>query len=139
MNQDPRSLQRDSFPEEDSDTAAQPRRMFVFERGWSIGVKTGSHRELCYMVAPGQDFYHRLGDGEVFVFQDTEKLCLPCAFRRGLIAFEPKQLRDAVVPIIEDLDALPLDIAFFEPSGEERQTASRQKKLTGPDSNSFPS
>ena len=139
MNQDPRSSQRDSDPEADGDAAAPPRRMFVFERGWSIAVKTGSHRELCHMVAPGQDFYHRLGDGEVFVVQDTEKLCLPCAFRRGLIAFDPKRLRDSLAPGIEDLDALPLDIAFFEPTGKERHSSSAQKGLTGTDTNLFPS
>jgi hypothetical protein len=95
----------------DGTAAAAPRRMFVFERGWSVGMKTGSHRELCHMMAPGQDFYHRLGDGEVYVQQNTEKLCLACAFRRGLIAFEPKQLRESVVPFVEDMEALPLDVA----------------------------
>ncbi len=85
--------------------------MFVFERGWNVGMKTGSHRELCHMMAPGQDFYHRLGDGEVFVQQNTEKLCLSCAFRRGLIAFEPKQLRDSVAPVVEDRESIPLDVA----------------------------
>jgi hypothetical protein len=90
--------------------AAAPRRMFVFERGWTVGMKTGSHRELCHMMAPGQDFYHRLGDGEVYVQQGTEKLCLSCAFRRGLLAFEPKQLREAVVPFVDDLEAVPLDV-----------------------------
>jgi hypothetical protein len=84
--------------------------MFVFERGWSAGVKTGSHREHCHMIAPGQDFYHRLGDGEVYLYQGSEKLCLSCAFRRGLIALEPRQLREAVVPVVEDLDSLPLEI-----------------------------
>jgi hypothetical protein len=139
MNHDPDSAQRDSFPEEDSDSAAPPRRMFVFERGWNIGVKTGSHREHCHMMAPGQDFYHRLGNGEVFVIQDTEKLCLPCAFRRGLIAFEPKRLREGLAAAVEDLDALPLEIAFFEPTRNERQSSSTQKGLTGPDTNLFPS
>ena len=95
----------------EGNATAPPRRMFVFERGWRAGVKTGSDRELCHMMAPGQDFYHRLGDGEVFVQQNTEKLCLPCAFRRGLIAFEPRQLREAVVPVIEDMEAIPLDVA----------------------------
>ena len=70
-------------------------------------MKTGSHRELCHMMAPGQDFYHRLLDGEIFVHRDAEKLCLSCASRRGLIAFEPKQLRDVVVPVAADLEADP--------------------------------
>ena len=95
----------------DDDVAASPRRMFVFERGWKVGMKTGSHRELCHMMAPGQDFYHRLGDGEVYIHQNTEKLCLSCAFRRGLIAFEPRKLREAVAPVVEDMESIPLDMA----------------------------
>jgi hypothetical protein len=108
---------RDQSPEQfgeqsslDGNAAPAARRMFIFERGWTVGVKTGSHRELCHMMAPGQDFYHRLGDGEVFVQQNTEKLCLACAFRRGLIAFEPRQLREAVVPVVEDMEGIPLDV-----------------------------
>jgi hypothetical protein len=89
---------------------ASARRMFLFEPGWRIGVKTGSHREFCYMIGPGQDFYHRLVDRELFLFRNGEKLCLPCAARRGLIAFEPKQLREAVVPFSADLEALPLEL-----------------------------
>ncbi len=109
-----RDQRSEQFVEQNSlegNPAPIPRRMFVFERGWRAGVKTGSEREMCHMMAPGQDFYHRLGDGEVFVQQGTEKLCLACAFRRGLIAFEPRQLREAVVPVIEDMEAIPLDVA----------------------------
>ncbi len=94
----------------DGNAAPVARRMFIFERGWTVGVKTGSQRELCHMMAPGQEFYHRLGDGEVFVQQSTEKLCLACAFRRGLIAFEPRQLREAVVPVVDDMEAIPLEV-----------------------------
>ena len=104
------STQTDSSAARGSDMTGPPRRMFVFERGWSAAVKTGSHREMCHVMAPGQEFYHRLGDGEVYLYQGTEKLCLACAFRRGFIAFEPRQLREAVVPFVEDLEALPLDV-----------------------------
>ncbi len=44
-----------------------PFRMYLTEPGWRIGVKSGSVREFCYMKAPGQDFYHRLLDSEVFL------------------------------------------------------------------------
>jgi hypothetical protein len=111
MTQPQAGQQLDPNPAPDGNAAAEPRRMFVFERGWNIGIKTGSHRELCHMMAPGQDFYHRLGDGEVYVQQNTEKLCLSCAFRRGLIAFEPKQLRDSVAQVVEDRESIPLDVA----------------------------
>lgn len=69
-------------------------RLFLREAGWRIGLKAGSEREFCFMVAPGQDYYHRLLDGEVFVTHGTEKLCLSCADRRGLFAHEPRLLRE---------------------------------------------
>ena len=81
--------------------------MYLSEPGWRVGVKTGSDREFCYMRAPGQDFYHRLLDGEVFLQRDDEKLCLACASRRGLIVAEPKRLREAIIPLPADLDDAP--------------------------------
>src|SRR5207249_3012868 len=76
----------------------QPR-LFLRELGWRIGVKAGSEREFCYMVAPGQDYYHRLLDGEIFLSHGEEKLCLSCADRRGLLASEPRSLGESVTPI----------------------------------------
>ena len=48
------------------------------------------------MMAPGQDYYHRLLDGEVYLFKADEKLCLACAERRGLLAYDPKGLREPI-------------------------------------------
>jgi hypothetical protein len=104
------AAQTDSSDSPGSDSSLAARRMFVFERGWNAAVKTGSHREMCHMMAPGQDFYHRLADGEVYLYQGTEKLCLGCAFRRGLIASEPRRLREAVVPVVEDVEGVPLEV-----------------------------
>ena len=39
------------------------------------------------MMAPGQDYYHRLLDGEIYLVRDDEKLCLACAERRGLLSY----------------------------------------------------
>ncbi|WP_435021827.1 hypothetical protein TA3x_002581 [Tundrisphaera sp. TA3] len=69
-----------------------PRRMFIREPGWRVGHKLGSEREFCYAMAPGQDYYHRLLDGEIYVHHGDERLCLACAERRGLLAYEPKGL-----------------------------------------------
>ncbi len=110
MNQGPDSSHEPPFQAPDDEELAPPRRMFLFERDWKIGVKSGSHREFCYMMAPGQDFYHRLLDGEIFLSRDDEKLCLDCAARRGLIALAPKRLREAVVPINADMEAVPLEL-----------------------------
>jgi hypothetical protein len=72
-----------------------PRRLFLFESGWRIGLKLGSEREFCYMTAPGQDYYHRLLDGEIYLARNDEKLCLACAERRGLLSYEPRTLRES--------------------------------------------
>jgi hypothetical protein len=114
MNQTTGSSDQPVLPSED-DEIAPARRMFIFESGWRVGVKTDSSRELCYMMAPGQDYYHRLLDGEIYLVRERERLCLSCASRRGLIAFEPKQLRDGLVAIPADREAMPLEVDWRDP------------------------
>jgi hypothetical protein len=86
---------------EDDDRFA---RLFLREPGWRVGLKIGSVREFCFTTAPGQDYYHRLHDGEIYIFRGDEKLCLACAERRGLLAFEPRGLREPT--LAADLDAV---------------------------------
>jgi hypothetical protein len=81
-------------------------RLFLFEPGWRIGRKNGSDREFCYTIAPGQDFYHRLLDGEIFIYRADEKVCLPCAARRGLLNTDPKILREPAVDLNLAIDEL---------------------------------
>lgn len=69
-------------------------RVFLREQGWRVGYKIGSDKVFCYQMTPGEDHYHRLMDGEIYVFHGEEKLCLPCAERRGLIIFKARPLRD---------------------------------------------
>jgi hypothetical protein len=94
-----RGPDRESAPDEHrSEPRApglRPAPLFLREPGWRIAQKTGSEREFCYMTAPGQDYYHRLLDGELFAFHGIEKLCLACADRRGLLSREPRPLREA--------------------------------------------
>ena len=101
-------------PEESDGDIIPPRRMYLLEPGWRIGIKNGSHREFCYVMAPGQDFYHRLLDGEIFLHRDDERLCLACAVRRGLIVAEPKRLREAILPLPFDVETIPLDLGWRE-------------------------
>jgi hypothetical protein len=101
--------QQDPSPPEDEENAT-PNRMFVFESGWRVGVKRGSTREFCHMTAPGQDFYHRLLDGEIFLTREAERLCFACASRRGLISYEPKRLRESIASVPADLEAIPLEL-----------------------------
>jgi hypothetical protein len=88
--------------------AAETPRLFVGEIGWRVGHKVGSEREFCYAMAPGQDYYHRLNDGEIYLLNNEEKLCLACAGRRGLLTLEPKGLREQLASFEFDA-AIPLD------------------------------
>ncbi|MFO0951065.1 MAG: hypothetical protein U0835_07925 [Isosphaeraceae bacterium] len=90
-------------------------RMFLHEPGWRIALKVGSERVFCYQMAPGQDYYHRLLDGEVYVFNADERLCLACAERRGLLTHEPKGLKPP--PTILVLESDPNDPTGFDVKG----------------------
>jgi hypothetical protein len=79
---------------------SNPRRLFLFEKDWRVEVKLDSEREFCYMMAPGQDYYHRLHDGEIYLAREDEKLCLACAQRRGMLSFTPRILPErARIPV----------------------------------------
>lgn len=68
-------------------------RIFLHDTAWRIRHKTGSDREFCYVAAPGQDHHHRLSAGEVYLENGEERICLPCASRRGLISHAPRSLQ----------------------------------------------
>jgi hypothetical protein len=108
----PRPQQGPSKDRGEDEIGMPPRRLYLSEPGWRIGVKIGSEREFCYMQAPGQDYYHRLLDGEVFIYRDDERLCWACATRRGLIVAEPKRLREAIIPIPANTEGIPLEVSW---------------------------
>jgi hypothetical protein len=90
-------------------------RLYVFEPGWRVSIKRGSSREFCFAMAPGQDYYHRLVDGELYLHHGDERLCLSCASRRGVITNEPRQLRNPIDPSLADFSDLPV----FDPDSGE--------------------
>lgn len=56
--------------------------------GWKAHIKTGGERQYCYSQVPGQDHFHLILPGEIFVQKGDEKLCLMCALRRGVLTTE---------------------------------------------------
>jgi hypothetical protein len=96
-----------------------PSRLFLFDTGWHAEVKANSLREFCTSMTPGQDYYHTLLANEIYVHQGTEKLCLPCAIRRGIVLFEPRRLRDVFIAARTAVEDIPLDIDL----GESGQTS----------------
>jgi hypothetical protein len=109
----------------EGESPPEPHRLFLHEPGWTIAQKVGSERSFCYQMAPGQDYYHRLLDGEIYVHHGDERFCLACAQRRGLLSFEPKGLRTPVMVLelaiqtgrsVEEIELdLPPDSSRHEP------------------------
>ena len=83
-------------------------RLFVHEPGWRVSIKRGSDRVFCHMMTPGQDYYHRLMDGELHLHQDSERLCLACAARRGIISYEARRLPDEAPKLLIDSGEMPI-------------------------------
>lgn len=52
--------------------------------GWELRVKSGP-REYCSHRNPGEEWFHLLLDGELFLQFGEEKICLNCAYRNGLL------------------------------------------------------
>jgi hypothetical protein len=96
---------------EPTDNAPSLPRLFLFEPGWRITRKSSSEREFCHSITPGQDYYHRLLDGEIYLHKADEKVCLPCAARRGLLTYDPKLLREPIAGVNVAIDEL-LDDGF---------------------------
>jgi len=82
-------------------------RLYVHEAGWQVSIKRGSERTFCHTMTPGQDHYHRLMDGELYIHQDAERVCLACAARRGIISYEPRRLPDEAPKFLADSGSLP--------------------------------
>ncbi len=103
---------------DESDRPARPLalpRLFLREPGWQVAVKVGSERTFCYLTHPGETYYHRLADGELYLYRADIKVCLPCADRQGLLHHEPKRLR----PPARDAIAGPASAAARDEPGVE--------------------
>ena len=61
------------------------RRLYVpFAEGWEVRIKSGP-REYCCVRNPGEDWFHLLVNGEVYLQFGSEVMCLNCAYRLGHI------------------------------------------------------
>lgn len=107
MSPDPRSTSSREFEEQDRPTPQS--RLFLLEPGWQVSIKTDSQRAFCFMMAPGQDFYHSLLDGEMFLHRGEQRFCMACAVRRGLVALRPRHLPEIGAVVSTELEPIPFD------------------------------
>jgi hypothetical protein len=61
-------------------------RLYVPElEGWTARVKGGWEKLYCFYKQPGQDYFHLLMGGEIYLERGEEVVCLMCALRRGIV------------------------------------------------------
>ena len=53
--------------------------------GWRARIKDGWERHYCFYKRPGEDYFHLLMSGEIYLEHGEEMVCLMCALRRGVI------------------------------------------------------
>jgi hypothetical protein len=51
---------------------------------WTAHIKEDSAKLYCYQKNPGEDFFHLIVDGEIYLAKGDEKYCLRCALRDGV-------------------------------------------------------
>lgn len=82
VNSPMESLERSPEPESDL-------RMYVpHPEGWKAHIKQTWDREYCFMQHPGQNFFHLLQCGEIYIEKNKEMYCLLCAVRLGIITHD---------------------------------------------------
>lgn len=55
---------------------------------WDVEIKRDSDRVYCYAKFPGQDWFHMILNGEIYVTRQHERYCLECAVRMGFLTLD---------------------------------------------------
>lgn len=77
--------QSNAMPEEFTPAEGDCRLYHPDAEGWHAAIQSGVDRHHCYAKAPGQDYFHLIVPGEIYVQKGDEKLCLMCALRMGVL------------------------------------------------------
>lgn len=73
-------------PSHEAPRAEKDHRLYVPDSAdWEARVKQGWEKAYCYLQNPGEDHFHLLLNGEVYLQRGDEKLCLNCAIRQGVV------------------------------------------------------
>ena len=79
----------DSLVEDSSAPTVDPipdTRLYVPDHeDWDVCIKRDSERCYCYSKHPGEDWFHLILSGEIYVARQDEKYCLRCALRMGFL------------------------------------------------------
>lgn len=71
----------DSFPDPIPDA-----RLYVPDNeDWDVLIKRDSERIYCYSKHPGEEWFHLILSGEIYVTRQHERYCLACALRMNFL------------------------------------------------------
>ena len=76
---------------DEHDDAPQPdTRLYVPENSedWDVKIKRDSERVYCYAKLPGEDWFHLILNGEIYVTRQHERYCLRCALRLNFLTHD---------------------------------------------------
>jgi hypothetical protein len=91
-------------------TAKAEARLYVPDHdGWEASIKRDWTKEYCFSQNPGENYYHLLLSGEIYLQRGGEKYCLNCAMRHGVLTRErtfwqkgPSSVPDTPIAMISD-------------------------------------
>ena len=79
-------IQRDIFVESAPQSGPDHRLYLPKHSGWEAVIKQTWEQEYCYSQNPGEDWFHLLANGELYIQRGTEKFCLSCALRLKILS-----------------------------------------------------
>ena|ERR1700729_1513811 len=71
------------MPKSQNEHVAEERLYVPEYAGWKAAIKHDWNKEYCFAQKPGEDFYHLLVTGEIYLQRGSDKFCLSCALRHG--------------------------------------------------------
>lgn len=75
----------DSSNLSDPDPSPDTRLYVPDHEDWNVAIKRDSERIYCYSKKPGEDWFHLILSGEIYITRQHERYCLHCALRMGFI------------------------------------------------------
>ncbi len=111
------------------------RRLYMpFSDGWSVRIKTGQ-REYCHYQQAGEEWFHILINGELYLQRGSERLCLNCAHRQGVLTddrlYWQRRRTRSPAPLIEPPDPIDVPDAAGEVSRSFEEAETRGERLWG--------
>ena len=78
--------------------------------GWVADIKRDWRQEYCYAKNPGENWFHLLANGEIYVQHGNEKYCLHCALRLRRLTTNRLWWQKGTTEEGEDLPESPAEI-----------------------------